>query len=871
MGLYKTINGGDVEDTDVNQLVDSLTGQADVGNIALYAPIAVPGAPTAAVYATAGNLTGAYKYAVCFLTGYWQGLVGSGTLHLQGNTGIGAASATISPSGQQASLSNIPIGPTGAVARVLCRTKANGSTFYVLAQISDNVTTTWTDNIADNGLTVLAAVANTTGTYLQLPNLTALPAVGAVNVLCVVNRQLYQSNGVAWVALPPASHAATHMGGSDPIPVATETIDGLYPHADKAKLDGVAVGATSVPFAIDTGTANAYVANPTYGWSSYANGMRIVVKILNTNSSTTCTLNVSGLGAQYIYKANGQLLNVGDLITGSYYEFVFWAQGWQLIGGDLDAYKLNGQLGSYYAPLASPALTGTPTAPTPTATDRSTKIATTAFVQEQLGLIPYAVDTGAANAYVVMLSPAPTAYTDGMALAVKIANTSTGASIINVNMLGAQTILDSLGNAITAGGLKAGIIYSLRYNATTGNFIVQGKGGGGNALAANLLLNKTATVDSGPIIGSMPNNPDPSATITTQNGQVTIPAGYSPGGIIRALLTNFAAAVIKAGVTVGGVLGTFTADATATAAQILANATAYVNGAKITGIMPERGSPTFNPGDSIPAGHYGGGSVAYEGHGSQTFSTPGNFTFTVPAGVSQIIAELWGAGGGGNGNYQNNYNAGAAGGGGAYVEVLVSVTPGQQISVVVGAAGAGSAGTTASSPIAGIDGETTSFGNAQAPGGKGASAAPYTMSGGKGGGGGGGAGGANTGTDNMGQGYPGVAYTPSFSGAVLMRAIGGGGGGGNCGGNDATLFDCGGAGGSGGQGGLWPGNNSAGGGGSGGGGGGGGGAGGGNQSYPLNGNAGSFPAGGGGGASGHGPGSSATGGNGGNGQVQIWW
>lgn len=38
------------------------------------------------------------------------------------------------------------------------------------------------------------------------------------------------------------------------------------------------------------------------------------------------------------------------------------------------------------APLASPALTGTPTAPTPAAADNDTSIATTAFVQTELGL-----------------------------------------------------------------------------------------------------------------------------------------------------------------------------------------------------------------------------------------------------------------------------------------------------------------------------------------------------------------------------------------------------------------------------------------------------------------------------------------------------
>ena len=39
------------------------------------------------------------------------------------------------------------------------------------------------------------------------------------------------------------------------------------------------------------------------------------------------------------------------------------------------------------APIASPALTGTPTAPTPAAGDSTTKIATTAYVQGSLGMV----------------------------------------------------------------------------------------------------------------------------------------------------------------------------------------------------------------------------------------------------------------------------------------------------------------------------------------------------------------------------------------------------------------------------------------------------------------------------------------------------
>lgn len=46
---------------------------------------------------------------------------------------------------------------------------------------------------------------------------------------------------------------------------------------------------------------------------------------------------------------------------------------------------------------------------------------------------------------------------------------------------------------------------------------------------------------------------------------------------------NLVAENIKAGVTIAGVVGTFTADADATAADIVAGKTAYVNAIKITG------------------------------------------------------------------------------------------------------------------------------------------------------------------------------------------------------------------------------------------------------------------------------------------------
>lgn len=84
--------------------------------------------------------------------------------------------------------------------------------------------------------------------------------------------------------------------------------------------------------------------------------------------------------------------------------------------------------------------------------------------------IQYGVDTGAADAYVVTLSPAPASYQTGMAVIMKAANTNTGASTINVNGLGVKSIKDSDGTALTATDIYAGGVYEMFYDGT--NFIL---------------------------------------------------------------------------------------------------------------------------------------------------------------------------------------------------------------------------------------------------------------------------------------------------------------------------------------------------------------------------------------------------------------
>ncbi len=80
------------------------------------------------------------------------------------------------------------------------------------------------------------------------------------------------------------------------------------------------------------------------------------------------------------------------------------------------------------------------------------------------GALDYAVDSGAANAYVVDLSPALTQYINGMPIYFKVANANTGASTLNVNSLGAKTIKKQGVNALVAGDLKTGVIYCVVYD-----------------------------------------------------------------------------------------------------------------------------------------------------------------------------------------------------------------------------------------------------------------------------------------------------------------------------------------------------------------------------------------------------------------------
>ena len=79
------------------------------------------------------------------------------------------------------------------------------------------------------------------------------------------------------------------------------------------------------------------------------------------------------------------------------------------------------------------------------------------------------------------------------------------------------------------------------------------------AAAGDILTGKKAYNASGAVSGSMANNGSTSGTISTKDGAVTIPAGYTSGGtvsILASAVADLTAATLLSGKTVLGISGT---------------------------------------------------------------------------------------------------------------------------------------------------------------------------------------------------------------------------------------------------------------------------------------------------------------------------
>lgn len=143
-------------------------------------------------------------------------------------------------------------------------------------------------------------------------------------------------------------------------------------------------------------------------------------------------------------------------------------------------------------------------------------------------------------------------YTAGLRVTVKFTNANTGASTININSLGAKSIVKAGGTALSSGNLKANGVYTLVYDGV--NFQLQGEGASGNATASDLLSGKTAVSDAGELTGTIPSKG--AATITPSTVNQTIASGqYLSGTQTIQGDPNLLSANIRNGVNIFGVVG----------------------------------------------------------------------------------------------------------------------------------------------------------------------------------------------------------------------------------------------------------------------------------------------------------------------------
>lgn len=188
---------------------------------------------------------------------------------------------------------------------------------------------------------------------------------------------------------------------------------------------------------IDSGVADAYVVtlSPSASFTA-ANGTAVSFSPLNANATTSPTLSVNGSTPLPIVLPNNTPVQANDINTGSVAAYVIYSNGvWLLMnalvsGGGVTA------------------------------------------AQVQQSAFNVGTDTGAADAYVVALSPAIGSYTNGLLLGFTPANqNATTTPTVTVNALSAANIVKASG-ALVAGDMITGEISYMIYSTAASAFIL---------------------------------------------------------------------------------------------------------------------------------------------------------------------------------------------------------------------------------------------------------------------------------------------------------------------------------------------------------------------------------------------------------------
>ena len=283
----------------------------------------------------------------------------------------------------------------------------------------------------------------------------------------------------------------------------------------------------------------------------------------------------------------------------------------------------------------------------------------------------YAQDMGEADALVAALDPIPDQLYVGMTARIKVAHNNTGATTLDLNGLGTHAVKRGDGADLSADDLKAGYIIELVFDGTqweTVNFFGTGTGGGGTT--NNYTTRIPSVVD----------------TSTTAN---SIIAPFAPA-ITSDLLTFGLAVLVKIANNVTGAT-TITVNANSAKAVVWPDGSALQEDDLIAG---EIAFLAYDGTRFQCIGVYPGsarrGEVTYYGSSAHAyFKVAGTYHFIVPPGVHRMWGRVTGGGQGGGTIGDGGY-WGTVGG---QAEGMIPVSPGDDLTLVVGAGGAAASGT----------------------------------------------------------------------------------------------------------------------------------------------------------------------------------
>lgn len=218
----------------------------------LYRSKITPATLTAALAGLGAGtlLNGTYSYAVTFISAGGE----------SSPSGIATVTVVDASTDGQVALTDIPRGPDGTTARRIYRTDADGSVLYLAATLSDNTTTTYTDNApysisttppdADEAYYLLATVAdNTTTTYTDN---TADDGLGAALAVDADRATYVRLTEVIVQTLDPATTSAIITALASDAGLDTDGVEESSLTVDRASWQGTGRG-TAIREMVDLG------------------------------------------------------------------------------------------------------------------------------------------------------------------------------------------------------------------------------------------------------------------------------------------------------------------------------------------------------------------------------------------------------------------------------------------------------------------------------------------------------------------------------------------------------------------------------------------------------------------------------------------